>query len=119
MKFLNADILSAVDTASANGNQIDASQLYIASFHAVFGDATAVGTIKVQASNDIFDAFYLPGFFTVTNWVDIASASVNVTAGGQVLIPPLTLSYRWIRVVYTRTSGGSTVVNVNMQAQAL
>lgn len=119
MKFTNCTVLSAPDNASANGIQIEASQLYAASFHAHFGDNTAAGTIKLQASNDLCEVFYLPSTFTVTNWVDIPNQSATITSGASALLTLTTCTYRWLRVVYTSSSGGSTTVNITMFAEAL
>jgi hypothetical protein len=119
MKNINCIALSAVDTSSQNGGAIDANQLICASFQAVFADITAVGTVKVQASNDINTTGYNSNNFSPTNWSDISGATVAVSAGGVVLIPKFDLSYQWIRAVYTRTSGGSTTVVVNMNALSI
>lgn len=115
MKQVNANILSDVDTATVTGAAIDSSQIVSASFQAVFGDATAVGTVKLQASNDL-DPQGPVSSFTPTNWTDIPSASAAIASGASALITIPNMSYRWIRSVYTRTSGGSTTVNVNMFA---
>ena len=120
MKYVNINVMAdADDSMDQNGSQIEASQLYAASFQAYFGDDTAAGTLKVQASNDECFVFYQPGNFTVTNWTDIPNASASVSSGASVLIPTLQLSYRWLRVVYTAGSGGSTTINVNMMALAV
>ncbi len=117
MKNVNATILSAVDTSSQNGSQIDSNQLVSASFQAVFGDASANGTVKIQASNDVAPIQYSSSStFVVTNWVDIPSATASITSGASGLITIANMSYRWIRAVYTRSSGGSTTVVVNMDA---
>ncbi len=121
MRNLNKNILSAVDTSSQNGQQVDASQLYAASFAAYFGDASANGTVKIQASNDPAPAREVSAIdgFVVTNWVDIPNASTTITSGSSALITVSGMAYGWIRAVYTRSSGGSTTVNVVMNAQGI
>lgn len=119
MRSNNFVALSADDSANANGIQIDADQLFSASFHFVFGDNTATGTVKVQASNDIFSGLYAPGNFVVTNWIDVASASAAVTAGAAQMISLPNLNYRWLRVVWTRSAGGSTTVICNANIQSV
>lgn len=116
MRNINCVVLNAADTASQNGTQIDANQLINVSFHALFGDATAAGSVKVQASNDINNDRYQPGIFTVTNWVDVPNASATIASGAPALITLSNLAVRWLRVVFTRTSGGSTTITVNMNA---
>lgn len=118
MKNLNVVVLSAGDDISRNGTQIDSNQLMATTFQAIFGDATAAGTIKVQASNDIYDTQYLPKDFTVTNWSDIPNATSTVTAGVAPLITIESLCYRWIRVVYTSSVAGSSTIKVSMFAIA-
>ncbi len=120
MKYLNTIVLSAVDTSSQNGPQIDSNQLISASFQTIFGDATAAGTIKIQASNDPAPTHYTAqSNFTVTNWVDIPSATATITSGASSIITIPQLSYRWLRAVYTRSSGGSTTIIVKMMAVSL
>lgn len=117
MRNVCTNILSAVDTASQNGNVIDANQLISGSFMAYFGDITATGTFKIQASNDpCASGGPTANLFVPVNWVDIPSASVAVASGASVLITIAQMNYRWIRAVYTRSAGGSSTVNVNMNA---
>ncbi len=117
MRQVNVNILSDVDTGSANGSQIDSNQLVSGSFHAYFGDASANGTFKIQASNDVAPIQYSsPTTFIATNWTDIPNASTSITSGSSALLTIPNMSYRWIRAVYTRSSGGSTTVNVEMFA---
>jgi hypothetical protein len=115
MKQVNVLVLTGPDTSTQIGAAIDASQLVSASFHAYFGDVTAAGTMKIQASNDL-DPQGPVSSFVPTHWADIPSATVATTLGAPQLITIQVLSYRWLRVVYTYTSGGSSTVTVNMFA---
>lgn len=115
MREVNVNILSASDTTSQNGSQIDSNQLISASIQAIFGDATAAGTIKLQMSNDELTNGNSQSF-VVTNWTDIPSATATVVAGASVVVIVPQLCARWIRAVYTSSSGGSTTVNVNLFA---
>ncbi len=122
MKYLSANVLSASDTTSQTSAKIDSEQLVGASFHAYFGDSTEAGTIQIQASNDVCDFNYLANSFTPTNWVNIPSATGTSTAGSPVLISlPVSnglMSFRWLRVVYTNTTPGTSTINVNIFAVA-
>lgn len=113
MRHANFVALSGADTASVNGSQIDANQIIQASFQIVFADATATGTFKLQASNDICNDQYQPNTFTVTNWTDIPSATAAIASGASALLSLNNMAYRWVRAVYVRSSGGSTTVVVN------
>lgn len=116
MRTQAIQILSGDDSTSVTGGKIDANQLYCASFIGVFADSAAFGTLKIQASNDPCGYGNVAMDFTPTNWVDIPNGSVVVPAGSVVIIPRIELSYRWIRAVYTRTSGGSSTVTVYMDS---
>lgn len=116
MHNVNCNILSDVDTASVNGIQVDANQLVSASFQCYFGDASAVGVFKIQMSNDICNDRYQPNTLVVTHWTDIPSATAAITAGASAVITIPNMAYRWVRAVYTSTSGGSSTISVNMNA---
>lgn len=116
MRRLNATVFSATN-ATGNGSQVDANQMVAVSFHAIFSDAAAAGTLKVQASNDLA-ADRGQGPFTVTNWVDVPNATATVTSGASALITIAQSCYGFVRVVWTRSAGAGTVT-VNMQGLAL
>lgn len=119
MKNLSSQVLFASNSVSQNGLQIDSNQLIAASFQFVFADATSIGTCKIQASNDLYQDRYQASNFTVTNWSDIPSQSITSTSGATALLTITNVVYRWMRAVYTSSSGGSTTVTVNMDALSL
>jgi len=118
MRNVNCTVLSASDSASHNSAAIDSNQLVSASFHAYFGDSGVGGTLKIQASNDEYNARYNypEGSFAPTNWVDVPNASATITSGSSALITIAQTCYRWMRVVFTYSSGGSSTIVVNMNA---
>lgn len=116
MRHVNCIALSGVDTGSVDGSQMDSIQIKNVSFQIVFGDATAAGTFKIQASNDICNDSYQAQNFTATNWSDVPNATASITSGASAIISLQNCAFRWLRAVYTRTSGGSTTVVVNMNA---
>lgn len=105
MRNVNVNVLSASDHLTSNSSAIDAGQLVSASFHAYFGDTSAAGTLKLQASNDVDPFGKVP-----THWVDVPSQSAAVTSGGSVLITLVNNAYRWLRAVYTTTATGAQTV---------
>lgn len=115
MRNVCCNLISAPDNVSQTSAAVDANQLISASFMAYFGDSTAAGTFKIQASNDP-NVQGQPTGFVPTNWVDIPSATTSIASGASALITIPQTSYRWMRVVYTRSGGGSTTINVNMNA---
>jgi len=96
-------VLNAVD---ASVNQTSAAvvtkQVFAVSAQGVF-TGTTVGVLKLQFSNDITNPPIAP-----TNWSDIPSATIAVTAAGNFAIPKTELCYGFIRAVYTATSGAGT-----------
>ncbi len=111
MKNVCTSILSAADTASRTGQTVDSNQLVSASFHFLFGDASAAGTVKIQASNDPTPLQNGP-----VNWIDIPNASAVVVAGAPQLITIANMAYRWIRASFVETGAGSTTITCNMNA---
>jgi hypothetical protein len=81
----------------------------------VAGAVSPVGTVKLQASNDISNAFPI-GNYDPTNWVDVPLAEVNISANGIYVIPATGLSYGFVRAVWTHTSGsgGTVMANVSL-----
>jgi len=106
-------VLSGADTGSLTGSAFNVNQVVSASFVPTFGDATAAGTFKIQASNDFPIAGQLAPF-TPTNWADIPNATSTAVAGVAPAIVIANMCFQFIRVVYTRTGGGSTTAVVNM-----
>lgn len=120
MRNAQVIILSADDSASATGAAFDAGQIVSASFQAFCGDATANGTIKIQASNDNpASSGTARAVFVPTNWTDIPSASASITSGASVIIPIYNMAYSYIRAVYTRSSGGSSTITVAMNSLSI
>lgn len=112
-------ILSADDSVNQIGTKFDANQLVSASFIASFGDATAAGTVKIQVSNDPpVGSSNLVKDFTPTNWVD-SGQSATITSGTSAALLIPNMSYRWLRAVWTNSSGGSTLITVNMNALSI
>lgn len=113
----NAVVQLNQTNVTANLSAIPLQQKYSGSVTAVFSDATASGTLKVQISNDkSLTAGLLPEQFVPTNWVDLSGASATVASGANAIIPKIDLSYQYMRMVWTRSAGAGTFqVNVNVQ----
>ncbi len=73
---------------------------------------TAVGTIKLQASNDAFTDNVNNNEKTTATWVDITSSTQAVAGTGTKLLWTTgdAAGYRAVRAVYTTTSGTGNVV---------
>lgn len=99
-----------VFNAQSAGDSVNSSAVYsgymvTASVQAVT-TGTAVGTLKLQYSND-------PGSplerTVPANWSDVPSASVAVSSAGTYAIGKLDISYNWLRLAFTYTSGAGNI----------
>src|SRR6187431_2091081 len=118
MRNQSTTILSAVNTSDQTGAQQDTGQVVSASFQVFFGDATAVGSLIIQGSNDpVPKGTLMP--FVAQNWTAIPNGTLAVTAGatGYILVP--NMAYRFIRAFWDFTSGGSSTVTVNMNVLSI
>lgn len=117
MRPNNNPILTAV---AANSNQSSQAQwawdMVRASFQLV-ATGTAAGTIQIQASNDK-SVGLPPNQFQPTNWSNIGS-SVTVSGAGAYIVPELELSYEYVRLVYTDTSGGSATGTLSARIKSM
>ena len=108
---LHAQAVSGSSTY--NGSTIDAQQLVAISAQVV-ATSSAVGSLQLQASNDVPPAGALEGGFTPTNWTNLLVTAVSVSASAPTLISFTNSSYRWLRVSYTNSSGsGNITVSLN------
>lgn len=113
LRIKNQVLLSAVD-ASINESTaaVDLENMLGYSIQAIFTGAP-VGTLKLQGSDDWTpDAQFVQP--PPTNWTDITGSSTAVSAAGSVLFNTANSYYRWVRAVYTATSGSGTLtIQVN------
>jgi hypothetical protein len=123
MRMAEKTVMNASDAVNQASILIDGNQIINASFQASFGsDATAAGTIQIQASNDPNSNDNLvTSNITVTNWTNVPGslATATVTAGGSVYVYlPVNFNARWYQVLWTHSAGAGTV-NVNMFYQSV
>ncbi len=103
MKINYETIISAGDMslASLTSTTINLDFKLIVAIQAVY-TGSPVGTLKLQGS--------IGG----TSWSDISGSSTAITTSGDVLYNITDIGYRYIRAVYTKTSGtGSLTVEIN------
>lgn len=116
MRRINETIISG-QAATANpfsGPAIDMREFYAMTSIIRSSSGSNAGTLKLQGSNDQ-DASNMPNF-APTNWVDIPSKSVTVTAGAIAVIEAVQLCYAYVRHVWTPSAGAGTIaVDINKQ----
>jgi hypothetical protein len=106
MKF---DIVELVTATGASGSKIFDASFMVNLSAVATSTADEAGVLKFQASNDRRSGPTDTGS-AITNWVDIPSATVNITAGGgPYLIPKFDVSHSWIKMIYTHSSGSGSV----------
>jgi hypothetical protein len=104
MESSNIPVFQAkANTGTVASSAIPAKFIINATVQAVFTDAAAAGTLKLQASNDPVNPVH---------WSDIVGGSIAVAAGSTSMTPslPNALSYQWIRAVFVST-GGAGLIN--------
>jgi hypothetical protein len=106
MRILNESLLSAGDmSGNLNSSPLSLEFAFGYALQCVFTGAP-VGTLKLQGSNDAPpDANFQFASFSPTNWTDITGSSAAVAAAGNVLFNGTGTYYRYVRAVYTFTSG--------------
>ena len=92
---------------TSTGISLISSYMYSIQIHWNTG-SSPVGVFKLQASNDAGDNGSGQGVSQPTNWTDIADSAKAVSSGpGSLLYDVSVCSYRWVRLVYTHTSGSA------------
>ena len=109
MHFAQVKVLDVANNVTTEGSAFKVQRAYTASFVPTCGDNTAAGTLKIQGSNQIITDSSQP-----TQWADIPNASSAIASGVGPAIVIQNMCFAYIRAVYTRSSGGSTTIVVNM-----
>jgi hypothetical protein len=95
--------------ANINSPGIDLQDIKGISLQAIY-TGSPNGTLKVQVSNDIVDVGSSNDqASSVINWTDYPSSSVAISAAGSSIWNYDGFNYRWIRLVFTFSSGTGTL----------
>jgi hypothetical protein len=111
-------------TSMASSFATDAVNLisiYAYSIQVVWGGGSSpVGTFKLQGSNDAGDSGTGQGVTPPVNFTDITSSPQSISgAPGSILFDVTECSYRWVRLVYTATSGSATISDAMMNVKGI
>ena len=105
-------VLSATSaTASFNGPSIDATSMYRCSVQ-LSASGALTGAASLQASNDDHDLRPTE----VKNWSVVPATTVPVSGAGVYLIPSTELSYVWVRVAFSASSGSAGTATADMKS---
>lgn len=112
MRSLNESILTNGNAAGDLASSVVSLEYQLGCSIQATMTGAPVGTLKLQGSNDfgtIQPAGPDNGGAGVVNWTDIADSSGPVTGAGTFSWNYNGVFYKWIRVVYTFTSGTGTI----------
>lgn len=98
--FTFSPVNSVAATGDITSNAVDMSQIWKMSAQVVIPSGTALGTLKLQVSDDAVKADNLFSNQVFTNWSDLGS-STSITTNGVTLIAQQDMCYRALRVTYT------------------
>lgn len=101
--------------ATVNSSVADLRDIDNASVQFIwYSGSTPVGAVNIQGSNQVVSSAT-----SVASWTDLSTSIYAGSAAvsgntGSVLFNLANTGYRWIRAVYTRTSGSGTIdINFN------
>lgn len=75
-----------------------------------------VGSFKLQASNDPVEE---PASVSSSSWVDIVGSSYSVSASGPILWNHSAAYFKWLRCIWTKTSGTGAITNATLNVKIL
>lgn len=88
----------------------------------IFFTGTPGGNFKLQVSNDIGRpeaAKEEDRDFKIENWTDVADSATTVSAAGDVFYDVRDSAARWVRVVWTQTSGSGTITSARFNVKGV
>lgn len=128
MRIFNEDILDVdnVRTTPDMASSFALNPIYLGhivdySIQLVF-TGTPGGNFKLQVSNDLgninatTEAEQVAG---VTTWTDVAGSPQTISAAGDHTWAVDNAGYRWVRVVWTATSGSGTLISARVNGKGV
>lgn len=120
---MKSNVIKVVSNGDMSANIVSDAmpldQIYGFAVQAVYS-GSPVGSIKLQASCDPFPLksnVANGGPYVVQNWDDIVDSSIALPVANNIVTWNVNLAfYRFVRVVYTFTSGTGTL-NVNLSVK--
>jgi hypothetical protein len=88
----------------------------------IFFTGTHGGNFKLQVSNDKGNpqaALEVNVDYEITHWTDVADSAFTVAAAGDVFWDVQNSGARWVRVVWTQTSGSGTITSAKANGKGV
>lgn len=109
VQLANAVVLSA----NRNSNGIYLNQTFVYSIQAIWTGASALGSVKIQISNDNVQVKQYSNLLStlpdpaanVVNWTDYSGTSQAISGPGSFMWNFSDCGYAWVRAAFTFTSG--------------
>ena len=117
MKYSNYSPINARSNSTISSKAVDIQQVVKMSYQVVVGTGTINGSLQAQVSND--DT--LQGDRNVAvpvNWSNLGTAT-SLSTAGVTLVTQQDMCYRYLRFVFTDSSGGTSTGNVSVQVMQL
>ena len=110
MRIDNFDVSKVLPSTNMNatitGNAINVESMVNVGLILVYAGAAPTGTFSVQYSNAVVpNAAAIPS----TSWVTDASLDKAITASGSHITKIVDCGFKWMRLIYTFTSGTGTI----------
>lgn len=118
MKYSNYSPINAIANATRSSNAVDIQQVVKMSAQIVVGTGSINGSLQAQVSNDDNVPMSTGKIPVPTNWSNLGSA-VALSTSGPTLMPQQDMCYRYLRFVFTDSSGGTSTANINVQVMQL
>lgn len=118
MRYSNYSPINRIASVSINSVATEIQQVFKMSYQVVVGTGSIGGSLQAQVSNDDNSQLSIGKPPTPTNWSNLGAATVLSTSG-VILVPQQDLCYRFLRFVYTDTSGGTGTSNLSIQIMQL
>jgi hypothetical protein len=83
---------------------------------------TPGGNFKLQCSNDMGNPSASKESdrdFQIENWTDVADSAQTISAAGNHTWDVQNAGYRWVRVVWTQTSGSGTLTSARFNVKGI
>lgn len=124
MRIANNTLISAPVTLDVNweSGAIYLGHIAICAVQLVFTGGTINGSFKLQASNDLGDTSAVSEANVqeeIVNWTDIAGSSVEINAAGDIMYNVEDTAFRWVRVVWTVTSGTGSLTSARFNLKGV
>ena len=89
------------------------NSVYLLSIQLVF-TGSPVGIFSLQSSNDEYGKVGGP-----SNWVEIPGSAISISAAGDHTWNFSSISFNFLRVVYTRTSGTGSLISAQYHGKGV